>query len=266
MRSLIQIVFFVGLLLCGHVWSEAAEVVFLGDSNTWIGGDDCNNPSGWSCHFAARDTSLVCRSYARSGATWTANSGSRPDTGQYVEVLTDNNIIYNQIKRLDEAMASGKQAMPDLIVVAAGTNDAWFEKRRPDIYASSVAEAVSASSDTLRFDEPGRYGSLAMSVRLGCEYLRTICPRARLVVLTPLQAAKIDAAKLEHVSDIIEATAEGVGVEVIRQDRVCPLRGADEVVARRLTSDGIHTSEEGAREVGNTLFDIIFMDGRHGIF
>ncbi len=257
MRLLISIVCFVALLLCSPSSAEAEVVVFLGDSNTWIGGDDCDNPNGWNCHFARRDTSLVGHSYARSGATWTATRASRPDTEQYVEVLADNNIIYNQIRRLEDAMAHSQQAMPGLIVVAAGTNDAWFDRRRPDIYSVDVAEAVEASADTLRFDEPGRYRSLAMSVRLGCEYLKKLCPQARIVVLTPLQSAKIDADKLVRVSDIIESTASGTGAEVIRQDSVCPVTAADEAIEYVLTSDGIHTSPEGARRVGNLLFDII---------
>ena len=265
LKSLGQTVFTVVLLLCATSRSEAVEVVFLGDSNTWIGGDTCDDPRGWNCHFARRDTTLSCHSYARSGATWTANRNSRVNVEQNVEVLADDNIIFNQIKRLENDVMAGIRVMPDLIIVAAGTNDAWFETRRPDIYSVDADEAVLALADTLCYDAPGRYPSLAMSVRLGCEYLRKTAPRARLVVLTPLQSDRIDAKRLAHVSDIIEATAAGMGIEVIRQDMVCPVRGADEALRHTLPSDGIHTSPRGAREVGNTLFDIIFKNGRHGI-
>ena len=48
-------------LLPLHLFAQAPEklellpqmshVVVLGDSNTWLGGDECDNEKGWTFHF-----------------------------------------------------------------------------------------------------------------------------------------------------------------------------------------------------------------------
>ena len=108
------------------------NIVLLGDSNTWIGGDECDKPQGWNKWFKDLANPLSCHSYARSGATWTHTSLTDYDTEEDTGVLSDNNVVYNQINRLKEAYQQQKQVKPDLIIVMAGTNDLWFADKRPD--------------------------------------------------------------------------------------------------------------------------------------
>ena len=61
---------------------SAPHVVILGDSNTSIGGDMCDNPKGWNKWFAEQFDSKSCRSYARSGATWTHTKSTRRNPEQ----------------------------------------------------------------------------------------------------------------------------------------------------------------------------------------
>ena len=111
----------------GH---DTTNVVMLGDSNTWLGGDSCDRPHGWTKWFAEECYPATCRSYARSGATWTATVRTVRDVDEYTEKLGDNNVIYNQICRLMVAVADGRQAYPHTIIISAGTNDAWFVAAR----------------------------------------------------------------------------------------------------------------------------------------
>ena len=61
-----------GLWLYGNIQAQSVmHVVILGDSNTFIGGDQCDKPQGWNKWFKELANPLSCRSYARSGATWT---------------------------------------------------------------------------------------------------------------------------------------------------------------------------------------------------
>lgn len=109
------------------------HVVLLGDSNTFIGGDDCDKDRGWSKWFKERFSPSTCKSYARSGATWTNCSKTKINTEEYSEKLTDNNVIFNQVLRLIQATKEGNEPQPDLIMIMAGTNDAWFKSSRTSI-------------------------------------------------------------------------------------------------------------------------------------
>ena len=125
------------------VAQKPLHVVILGDSNTWIGGDDCDQPQGWNKWFKDVFQPTTCKSYARSGATWTNTPQTHRNTLENIEVLGNDNVIYNQICRLQEAIDSGIQHTPQLILILAGTNDAWFTKARPMALSKSVCKVCS---------------------------------------------------------------------------------------------------------------------------
>ncbi len=228
------------------------NVVILGDSNTWIGGDDCDKPKGWNKWFADIFQPLSCKSYARSGATWTNTIHTRENTEENIAVLGNDNVIYNQIARLSKACEQGKQPEPQLIIIAAGTNDAWFVKKRPAVFKKTVDQAF-ASPQSLTSKKPHQVLTLAESVRYGCELLKQRFPKAQVILLTPLQALQPTKANLDKASDIIEQCGKRMGLKVVRQDRECCVRRNDEAKSKRYTTDGAHTSEEGARINGTYL-------------
>jgi hypothetical protein len=86
---------------------EQSHVVFLGDSNTWIGGDKCDVNRGWNYWVREMLQPTTCRSYARSGATWVHTDKMVRDTEENTAVLSDNNVVTNQIYRLQEAVEAG---------------------------------------------------------------------------------------------------------------------------------------------------------------
>lgn len=243
--------------LLAHIATAQAhgdiDVVLLGDSNTSIGGDACDNPTGWSKWFKDAFGPASCRSYARSGATWTNTPATRYDTAENTAVISDDNVIYNQVNRLREACNAGGQPEPDLIIIAAGTNDAWFPDKRPSVFGMSVDEAFAATDSFITWRAPGTIVTLAEAVRYCCETLMQDYPDAQIVLLTPLQSAVADAERLRQAADVIAGCGGRMALAVIRQDRVSSVYNVREKVTRSNTYDGTHTSPAGARRNGTQI-------------
>lgn len=274
MRLNIRIILSAMLLVAGFFRSVAQDmaahrnvnVVLLGDSNTWLGGDDCDRPRGWSKWFRDAFVPVTCRSYARSGATWTNTERTRRNTEDYTELLGDDNVIYNQINRLADEVGEGRQAVPDLIVIAAGTNDAWFRKARPRAFDMTADEAftnAAKAADTVSANITDRRVSdvltLAESVRYGCEMLIESFPKALIVLLTPLQSTAVGTDDIRRAGDIIEGCGRRMAIGVIRQDGDEFVCREQEAKRKRMTTDGTHTSEAGARRNGERIARMVAM-------
>ena len=227
------------------------DVVLLGDSNTWLGGEDCNNSKGWSKWF--KDTFLPksISSYARSGATWANTPSTVCNLTENIEVLGDNNVVYNQVCRLKYAYAVGKQPVPELIIISAGTNDAWFSQHRP--YAMQRRKASDNQRENTLSLEPSKNLTIEESIALCYELLREDFPDAEIVLLTPLQTIKVDKSIIEFVGELIESVGIGLGCYVIRQDLEGCVRSNEESKEKVNTYDGTHTSERGARLNGEMI-------------
>lgn len=213
---------------------QCHEIVLLGDSMTWIGGDSCQNDRGWTYHFKRMNPCVKIDMMARSGATWTNTKNTRGDTTFYSEVLHDENVIYNQVLRLEGRCRRDSFPKPDIILIYAGANDAWFDSRRPGIYGNG---------DT----------SLAVSIRKSLSILRNTLPETRVILITPAEMGKVPASKVTRVADLIESVGNAEGVEVWRADRDLPIRHASESGKLTYTSDGVHTNPEGARLIAEYI-------------
>lgn len=244
------------MMLCAATLYAAhpdLDVVLLGDSNTWIGGDDCTKERGWQKWFIEKFQPGSCRSYARSGATWTNTKNTVADTKAYSEVLDDNNVIYNQVERLIEAVRSGRQAEPEVIIIGAGANDAWFSGKRPYEFHESVAE-VFADEKTLIADRlPSKTLTLAGSIRLSCERLMRAFPKAQIVLLTAPQITQCSYEDLRRVNDVITETGRRMSLTVIPLADECGTYNISEAGSRRNTADGCHTTADGARRTGRYI-------------
>ena len=227
---------------CGaeELWRrDSAEVVVLGDSNTWLGGDSCNRDRGWTRWFCEAFRPASCRSYARSGATWTTTPKTVRDVDGYTEKLGDNNVIFNQICRLADDVSAGRQARPTLVIISAGTNDAWFKAARPGALDATAAEMLSDGFPAMM--------TLAGAVSRCCGILQESYPGVRIVLLTPMQSTAVSVSDISRAGDIIEDCGRRMGLMVIRQDRDSCVKRAREQRRRCMTTDGTHTSVEGAR-------------------
>lgn len=218
--------------VCGMTHAQCPmHVVLLGDSNTWLGGDNCDQPQGWNKWFKDLAQPLSCRSYARSGATWTHTPKTVYDTEEDTGVLSDDNVIYNQINRLKKANESDGQPTPDLIIIMAGTNDLWFADRRPD--------------------------SLSTWIRFDGHLLRYLFPQTRIVLVTPPPFVKVGQQLQHKAADEIEATARELVFDVVRLDREdCPL-SVSNLLKKGYSKDGVHTTPKGARVLGTYIYEQI---------
>lgn len=243
------------------------HVVLLGDSNTWIGGDDCSQPRGWNYWFAHAFPHSSLRSYARSGATWTHTPLTKRDEAQYTELLADNNVVANQVFRLISACESGQQPLPDLVIIAAGTNDFWFASARPqalrydlrsvfalhDSISQTAAEGLSQSDEEFLRQPLHNLQSLAQGMRFDCLLLRKHFPKARIILLSPLQSTAFPTEQLADGTQLMVKIAQRLRIPLLRQDQISPIRAEAERKVRSLTSDGTHTSVRGAQLNGRIL-------------
>lgn len=229
------------------------NAALLGDSNTWIGGDDCTKPQGWNYWFANLSKPLTIKSYARSGATWTHTRSTQPNVEQYSEVLGDDNVIFNQILRLYADVDINGAPVPDVIVISAGTNDAWFADKRPEEFSVTADQAFGREDWEYGAALPSAFRSLPESMIYDLRMLNGFFPQAKIVVVTPPPSIKISPEMLSKVSDIINDVGQRLGAHVIRMDQLSPIIPDNEIVNKRFTSDGTHTSGEGARRHGEII-------------
>lgn len=249
-RKSILLSIMICLILPGLYAQDDMDIAILGDSNTWLGGDNCDDPKGWTAWFSERMSSRSCRSYARSGATWTNTSRTKLNLDENIGKLGDNNVIYNQVCRLVRACADGEQAVPHVILIAAGTNDAWFAKERPHAFEKTINQVFTRKSKEFRESPANTMLTIAESVRHCCELLMYHLPEAQIVLLTPLQTTKASYTRIAKAGDIIEECGQRMGINVIRQDQGCCVYDLMEAEEARNTYDGTHTSMEGAKRNG----------------
>lgn len=223
--------------------------VILGDSNIWLAGDSCDNHQGWVAWLRDMRRMPLCTSYARSGASWSHTCATTANTTEDIAILGDNNVIYNQVLRLREAVASGRQQQPSLILVSAGGNDAWFASKRPHEFDLTVDQAFATPDSTLLGLAPCEILSLPQAIRYCSLMLRQSFPHATIVLLTPMQMAKVEPEMMQRVSSLIDASATRLGLPVIRLDGDEPISRTLELETHVNTYDGTHTSEKGAQKV-----------------
>lgn len=230
-----------------HRPSKLPNIALLGDSMTWIGGDSCQNSTGWSHILKESGIAGNIDVLARSGATWTNSKYTKRNPEHYTEVIHDDNVVYNQAIRLIEKSDNGNED-PDMILLFAGANDAWFASRRPGLF-----DEEDSTMQYTQYTDPAGVTSLENSIRLVCDILQKRFPLATLLFVTPLQMSKVDAETIYKVSDIIEKTASDKGCLVLRADKETGITHEQEASSPRYTYDGVHTNSEGARILGDYI-------------
>lgn len=252
------IVLFALICICLPLTALANDyhIVLLGDSNTSISGDDCDKPIGWGTWFKETFQPASIRSYARSGSTWTNTASTKYNVLENISILGNDNVVYNQVNRLKMAFDAGEQPVPDVIIVAAGTNDAWFMDRRPGAFSVDSASVgdIPLPSDSCRANE---VLTLAESVLFSCGMLQSYFPTTKIILLTPMQTTVTDLSRIYTVGDIIQACANRLGIDCIRQDSTDFLDAIVEKKKKTKTSDGTHTNEFGAKQNGTLLASLV---------
>ena len=231
----------------GH---EALNVCILGDSNAWLSGDDCTDARGWPYWFAQRFAPKTCHSYARSGATWTHTPQTERNTAEYTEKLGPQNVVFNQVERLVADVRSGRQVTPHIIIICCGTNDAWFQRARPQALSRTADQAFADRGGLITKRAPSSLTTLADCVRYNCELLMQVFPEAQILLVAPPQTTNPGATRIRAVGDLIEACGRYLGAACIRLDIEGCIYEPRERAANTFTYDGTHTSTDGARRNG----------------
>ncbi len=229
------------------------SVAFLGDSNIWIGGDDCGNPSSWSGHLVRLGGFRRSRSFARSGATITNTAATRADTVHYSELLNDTNTLYNQALRLNGTVRRGELENPDIIIVSGGSNDAWFQSWRPGLFDDPQIEVT-------EFTSPAEATTLKSSLLLVIRLLRSVNPDSRIVVVGPPFMTKASPEAISKVNDEMERVANDEGVVMVRLDRSELIDPEVESEKFTFTTDGVHTSPGGAERIAAYVWCLLNLE------
>lgn len=240
-------------LVSAQTQHDTIDVAILGDSNTWLGGDDCTKPKGWNTYFKAEFKPRSCVSLARSGASWTHTPQTVRNTAEYAAKPTPNNVIYNQVERLKEKVDSGKIATPNLIIIACGTNDGWFRDRYPNLFDTFAPAKLCAYPDSIILQPVNKMLSLGESVLFNCTLLQKYFPKARIILLSPMQTTAVPLSVISDIGNIIEEIGKFLCISTIRQDKICCVKSADERVKKVNTYDGTHTSQVGAQKNGKVI-------------
>lgn len=247
------ILLIITILASAQTQHDTIDVAILGDSNTWLGGDDCTKPKGWNTYFKAEFKPKSCVSLARSGASWTHTHQTVRNTTEYAAKPTPNNVIYNQVERLKEKVDSGKIATPNLIIIACGTNDGWFrEKYYPFLFRLIIDNTYLDPNEVTRIPV-NQINALVESVFFNCTLLRVYFPNARIILLTPMQSTAVPLDDINEIGNLIERGGKQMNISVIRQDKICCVKSADERVKKVNTYDGTHTSIIGAQKNGKII-------------
>lgn len=233
------------------------NVVIMGDSNTALGGDSCTVERGWTKWYREAVKPVTCISYARNGATWTNNALTRQNITENVRGAGNNNVIYNQVSRFKEAYKNGDQPEPALIIIAAGTCDAWFQSQRPEMYSLTADKAFKSTLQDLMMKKVNQVTSLAESIRFNCEILRESFPDARIVLVAPIETTAVGEARNLKVCDMIEECAKKLGVDVIRLDKECGIKCNNERIKKHYTVDGSNTSVAGAQLIAERMVELL---------
>lgn len=245
------------LYLLPFAFVQAQHIVALGDSNTWLAGDSCTNPKGWITVLKEQMEPASCRSYARSGATWTHTELTKYNTEEYTSLLGDDNVIYNQVNRLRDACNDSTQHTPDLILILSGTNDMWFEAKRPQAFSKTAEEVCTDTAALYPTRQPNEILSMAEAIRYDYEMLREFCPEATIVLLTPMHATKVSREVVTKTGELIDQCGALLQMPVIRLDEV-GINSEEEQREKRYTSDGVHTNTDGALLIGSYVAEKVY--------
>ena len=166
----------------------------------------------------------------------------------YEEKLSDNNVVLNQVLRLIKDTKELRCSKPDYIFVMAGTNDAWFQNKRPQLFSESVQDVF-----TLKNKKHQQALSLARTVKLDCELLQKNFPKSKIILVTPMFTTQASTNLISKVSDVISACGEYLNINVIRLDTINLINPLQERNKLTYTLDGTHTNSSGAERVGDYI-------------
>lgn len=226
--------------------ANAQRIAIIGDSNTWLGGDDNKGEKGWNHWFCEYFKPDFCKSFARSGATWTNTIKTQFNTKENIGSLGDNNVAYNQLQR----MLAEPELKPEVVIIALGTNDLWFKNKRPNLFSESH---LNYESEDFLSTPPNRLLTLADCVNHTVRSLRKAYPDVAIVFIAPAECIHVKNSELARLGDALEELGKVLGASTIRLDKLSEIKSDKERIKKEYTYDGTHTSVKGAKSNGEII-------------
>lgn len=225
---------------------NAQRVAIIGDSNTWLGGDDNKGEKGWNHWFCEYFKPDFCISFARSGATWTNTARTQLNTKENIGSLGDNNVAYNQLQRI----LAEPELKPDVVIIALGTNDLWFKNKRPNLFAESHLDY---ENEGFLSTPPNKLLTLSDCVNHTVRSLRKAYPNVTIVFIAPAECIHVKNSELTRLGNALEELGRTLEVSTIRLDKLSEIKSDKERIKKEFTYDGTHTSVKGAKSNGEII-------------
>lgn len=247
---------------------ENKVIYVLGDSITWLGGDNCDgvqgqySHQGWTEYVKNRLNPKKMKSYARSGATLSCYTTSSENASAYERSPSVTNILWNQVIRMANDIKNGAE-QPDYILIAAGCNDAYVYETESvglqnqhiaaqNFLADEVDAVMTSSISSSWYGEkvPSECSSIAKTLRWMKDAFTEICPKTQVILMTPLQSHYSTLSTQRQVTERMEECAIYLSWNTINQGKECGISRLQESKGFFFTYDGTHTSAFGANYVG----------------
>jgi lysophospholipase L1-like esterase len=212
--------------------AAGARFLLLGDSitetATWdAGGYTENTRSNWPKFAMPALGASFWRNYAKSGASFFEFSGQ----------IESRRISVQLDRAITDAVA------PDMVVVAAGTNDAFIN---PGTYAAAMAKTTLASLDRT---------NTAEAIRHAFWKIRTQWPNAKCFAVLPIQRADTETTDRQPLLDMIAQFARRYNFRVIDAHTESDIVKDFEVwnAAGRDLYDGLHPGVSGQQKIAGLV-------------
>ena len=214
--------------------------LLIGDSITAV-------ESRWVSSFNAimKPSSYV--NVAVSGATWRDKVGTVYDGNPVLDGAdgNKNNVLGNQLQKV----LNNAYAAPDVIIIAAGTNDASVE-------TADLIEAQFTSGESYITLGSVDRKTFAGAMRYVVETLQTTYPNAQIFIGLPIQGAEAarSYAYIKARGDLMSLIAHRLAVPIIHAEE-CGIYGAFETesVNGRDLADGLHPNTSGAAKLARYM-------------
>ena len=247
---------------------ERKKILILGDSITHL---DMSN-SGWVKYFSEIVKPLVKVNTAVDGATWKDRVENQIYDGNPIP-STDGNCIGNQVQKIinEKSLGTSDYSDFDVIIVAAGTNDAF--NINPDSETIDDVESQFISSygtygtfEVVPLDTADRR-TFSGIMRYTYQKLNELYPNAKFVICSPLQEVYESYVSTYKKGELFRYIASRLSVHFFntRDCGICNLYESptesidydspsnDESDIKRDLSDGLHTNASGGKKLGEYI-------------
>lgn len=187
---------------------------------------------------------IIPRAYiniSRAGAQWQNKSNTIDDS---TDASTDGNNVANTFFNiLKQNVDDGIIDSPDVIIVALGINDLWYNFEN----LGSVEDAMSVDIETAKANT---MTTTCKAIRLFSYKVNKSFPNAKLVILSPNYSTVNTPENFKTLCDTIVDMANELGIPVIQQAKVNMINKDN---WKEYLTDGTHPNTKGVKRIGRQL-------------